>query len=118
MTQPTMTRVARFPLSGMTCQACARSASGLLLGVPGVRAARVEFGSRSAEVTLEEGVGEAALRKALTTCPPGALGARAVRDDVAYHEAAELRARRAELRALVPLSEVRESSLALRRARL
>ena len=59
--------VVRFPISGMTCQACAISVEKALESVPGVREAEVNFGSRSARVLRDPETAQgAALRSAVT----------------------------------------------------
>ncbi len=105
---PTSTPIpaqARFPVSGMSCQACAASVEGLLRSVEGIRDAEVSFGSRSAAVTLEgEGPDESRVRSVLAKAgyglPEGAFGGRAVAADVAYSEREEARAQRANLAAV------------------
>jgi len=91
-----------FPVSGMTCQACAQTVQRALLRVPGVREAVVNYGSRTATVSRAAVAAggdalAAAVRGAGYGVPEGTLeGARDLRADIAFAEAAEA----AELRRL------------------
>ena len=88
----------RFPVTGMTCQNCANSIAKALRDLPGVEAAEVNFGSRTAVVVRDpEAVdGRAiasAVRKAGFGVPEEELdGARSLASDVAFAEEAERRA--------------------------
>ncbi|MEE8467137.1 MAG: heavy metal translocating P-type ATPase, partial [Planctomycetota bacterium] len=100
----TLRRV-RFPVSGMSCQACAASVQKLLGSVPGVEHAEVHFGARAAELEIDASrTEESALRAALSGTgygmPAGALAGRELAEDVAYSERQEALDRNQELSSL------------------
>ena len=86
-----------FPVSGMTCQACALTVQHALEKVPGVRKAQVNYGSRTAAVERDPARATGAdlaavVRAAGYGLPAGSLdGPRDLRADVAFAEEAEQR---------------------------
>ena len=91
-------RIVEFPVSGMSCQACAGAVEKALMSVAGVGAAEVQFGSRSARVRIDGPLEESSLSAALKQrgygMPEGALSGRKLADDIAYSEAEEARRQR------------------------
>jgi len=85
----------RFPIRGMTCQACAHTVERALQAVPGVDDAEVNFGSRSATVHRDAGrATSATLRAAVERAGYGVPddageGMRSLRRDLEYAEQAE-----------------------------
>ncbi|MFT4538689.1 MAG: Cu+-exporting ATPase [Planctomycetota bacterium] len=91
-------RMVEFPVSGMSCQACAAAVEQALTSVAGVADVEVQFGSRSARIRVDEIVEESSLRTALSArgygMPDGALRGRSIAEDVAYSEQEEAREQR------------------------
>lgn len=83
----------QFPITGMTCQACAQHIEKALRSVPGVLEARVEFASRQASVTSEATPPDA-LRAAVEGAgygvPENIEGERPLVEDVAYLDRSEI----------------------------
>jgi copper chaperone CopZ len=68
----------RLDVNGMSCGHCAASVEKALLAVPGVREARVDLASATAEVEADEGVGDDALRAAVADAGYAVTDIRAV----------------------------------------
>ncbi|MBI5433904.1 MAG: cation-translocating P-type ATPase [Planctomycetes bacterium] len=87
------------PIAGMTCQACAQSVERALRGVPGVAAAEVSFGSRSATLSRDPELADderirAAVRAAGYRVPDEAFGAAgSLVNDVRFAEESERKSR-------------------------
>jgi len=84
----------QVPVRGMTCQACAAKVERILEAAPGVEAAEVNFGSRTATLRLSgEAVDEARLGAELAHAgfglPEGPLGGGSLEEDVAFGEDAD-----------------------------
>jgi Cu+-exporting ATPase len=81
-------RTLTTPIGGLSCQACAATAEGLLRGVAGVHEAQVSFGARTVRLVLSEEATEEALRGALGRggyeLPPGALGGTTPEEEAAF----------------------------------
>jgi len=91
---PTDARVLQVPIRGMSCQACAQKVERLLDGVDGIARTEVNFGSRSAKLTLagdppDETAMRAALERGGFGIPDGPLTGRSVEADVSFGEDAE-----------------------------
>ncbi|MCC6407099.1 MAG: cation-translocating P-type ATPase [Planctomycetes bacterium] len=87
------------PIAGMTCQACAQSVERALRGVPGIAAAEVSFGSRSATLSRDPELADderirAAVRAAGYRVPDDAFGAAgSLINDVRFAEESERKSR-------------------------
>ena len=78
-----------FPVSGMSCQACAATVEKLLLSIPEVEVAEANFGARAARIECADALPpessvHTALRRGGYGLPAGALGSRSVAED-AHH---------------------------------
>ncbi|MEW6070994.1 MAG: heavy metal translocating P-type ATPase [Planctomycetota bacterium] len=88
----------RFPVSGMSCQACAQSVEKALRAVPGVESAAVNFGARTAVVVRDPKIAggkaiAAAVQAAGYGVPEDSLaGVRSLAADLAFAAEAEARA--------------------------
>jgi Cu+-exporting ATPase len=88
----------QLPISGMTCQACARHVEEILGKTPGIETAQVNFGSRSASLLLQDSkagapvLDEGRMRAELSSAgfgfPEGALGTRSLEEDLDYSDRA------------------------------
>lgn len=95
----------RLPVTGMTCQACARTIERALERVPGLAQAEVNYGSRTATVELGE-ASPAAVRAAIEAAGYGVPedageGARSLQADVEFATRAEAAEQRRNRRAAV-----------------
>ena len=86
----TAPRTLTTPIGGLSCQACAATAEGLLGEVAGVQEAQVSFGARTLRLVLDEAADEGSLRAALARggyeLPPGALGGTTPEEDAAFEQ--------------------------------
>ena len=80
----------QVPVTGMSCQGCARNIEKALLAVPGVAAAEVNFGSRTARIDRDpERARDDAIAAAITAAGfgvPEDLGLRTLEEDVRFAE--------------------------------
>lgn len=92
-------RALQVPISGMTCQACASKVERILEGQAGIEHAQVNFGARTATLTLspeeeaaldEKQLG-AELAQAGFGIPEGPLGSGSLEEDVTFSEDAARR---------------------------
>ncbi|MFT7670855.1 MAG: Cu+-exporting ATPase [Planctomycetota bacterium] len=90
-TTPQVSESVQVPVRGMTCQACAFKVERILNESQGISKAQVNFGSRTAVLSLsgkevQVAAINASLGKAGFSIPEGALGGRSLEDDVQFSE--------------------------------